>query len=459
MNKKQITKESKIIIYGAASTGIILKTKLETNGYKVEGFIDQRANEIHDIAGTGVYNLDAIRFDDDTIVILAIKNVFEHEKIVKQLVKHGCKWVIFKPYSSVLGRNDDASNELSALWDLIVGKKQEINITAISKAEDLTSYSETIRKPIKKQGDYYIYSIPVELIFTDKKDEDNQWNDINILELYPHNELFRFFMGNTNSSYNSYIAFCEFCAKEAGVKISESWRESVIKNRANVFYEMQRNLGCNFEFFINSAPVAIWNEKGYFNLNSGKHRVCFLIACGFRDIPIKISESDYKKWEQHYSLDGTVAEIACSEIRLSSPEYLNVRFDDDMLMSIINEKVMVKIKQQFNKANCRVNFNWNNDYMLAELMFHKKYDIYFDGENKIKQLFEKMNYKHYENRTDEEYDCYFGYMFNSLIESKIHFIIQKVEVAKENIKGYNKEILLNFYKNGCIWCLCSYTKI
>ena len=49
-------------------------------------------------------------------------------------------------------------------------------------------------------------------------------------------------------------------------------------------------------FFVKNAVWADYNEKGYFNIKSGKHRVVFMLVKGKRYIPLRIKKSDYEKW-------------------------------------------------------------------------------------------------------------------------------------------------------------------
>ena len=46
---------------------------------------------------------------------------------------------------------------------------------------------------------------------------------------------------------------------------------------------------------------ALYNEKGYFNIKSGKHRIVFLIVMGQQYVPLRISKGDYQKWRDEKS--------------------------------------------------------------------------------------------------------------------------------------------------------------
>jgi hypothetical protein len=50
------------------------------------------------------------------------------------------------------------------------------------------------------------------------------------------------------------------------------------------------------DFFIASAPDAVWNVKGYFNFQGGHHRTSFLQEKGHVLLPMKISKKEFEHW-------------------------------------------------------------------------------------------------------------------------------------------------------------------
>ena len=74
-----IRKADSILLYGAATTGAILYANLTKRGFRVKGFIDQRADEIGSYYGLPVWDVAAgcCKGVCDSVVIVAIKNVFE----------------------------------------------------------------------------------------------------------------------------------------------------------------------------------------------------------------------------------------------------------------------------------------------------------------------------------------------------------------------------------------------
>ena len=83
----------------------------------------------------------------------------------------------------------------------------------------------------------------------------------------------------------------------------------MIKNRADVFANMNESLERDFDFFVRNAPNAKWNENGYFNLVSGKHRAAFWVAKGRHYIPLRVSDSDFEKWVKESQIQKVISDL------------------------------------------------------------------------------------------------------------------------------------------------------
>ena len=155
-----------------------------------------------------------------------------------------------------------------------------------------------------------VVRIPIELLFTEKSDDSvkkcenitDSWlkqnhfyANIPVLKLKPHKKLFEYFIKGIDlpeDYYNWYMNLFYTRNQQPIMSI-----EALISKRYEEFVFMQNSLNnSGMEFFEKQPPVAVWNEKGYFNLLDGHHRTMFLIESGFRFIPVQISEHDYDKW-------------------------------------------------------------------------------------------------------------------------------------------------------------------
>lgn len=294
-----INRNSKIVIYGAATTGAIIYSAFIQNGFDVIAFVDKRADEIESYHDRPVLNLEQAGklFDKniDIIAVIGIKNVFEHEKIAKKILNLGCDKIIFRPYDEVDGKGKEKDKILNEVYSNILSgeiPKEGYVIDAFGE------YDLQDKAVIEDNDNYVIANIPIYYIYTDLYENvDILWGDILCLGLIPHIGLFNFFQGIENEDYHEYMKFCrEAALRSGGIKITKAWEESVYRNRLDVFIHMQYEWEHDRNFFVRNAVEADYNEKGYFNIKSGKHRVVFMLVKGKRYIPLRMKKDDYGKW-------------------------------------------------------------------------------------------------------------------------------------------------------------------
>ena len=88
---------------------------------------------------------------------------------------------------------------------------------------------------------------------------------------------------------------------------TKSWYENVFKNRANVYEKMKMEYDTDPSFFIEQAVEATWNERGYFNLNGGKHRIAFLASRESLTAPLVLNHDDYETFMNRSAADKVIA--------------------------------------------------------------------------------------------------------------------------------------------------------
>ncbi len=114
-----------LLIYGAASLGHILFEKLrKIEDYNILGFIDKRAYEINDFMSLPVYTMEKawnLYKNLDVVVVISIKNVFEHENIAFALKGVGFEKILFKPKSILEGEENTNDKYINELYDDIIG--------------------------------------------------------------------------------------------------------------------------------------------------------------------------------------------------------------------------------------------------------------------------------------------------------------------------------------------------
>lgn len=374
MSEKFIFDESSnIIIYGAATTGSILVDRLKAENLNVKGFIDKRAYEIDSLKGYPVWDIKSMELKEqinkDTVVIIAVKNVFQHQAILKQLIMYtSCRRYIYMP----MVENDENAQEMKrAFNDLLYnGICFPYQLQTISDVQ-LNAFSRADNR--KMVAGKVVVLVPAGLIFTNNVDERKSiWGDIPILAYFPHIRLFQFFENNDLGNIDSYLKFCMSASEGMEILQSDSWKNNVLENRKDVYDQMLNEYELSKDFFYNNAPSGKWNDKGYFNLTSGKHRATFWVSRRCRYIPLSISAEDEEKWINFevaektynyldkmgiYSLDytidnpyfyryrniygdfwnGVLAEIVCKLAEYSSTQYRKVSFSKIRVLNLFSE--------------------------------------------------------------------------------------------------------------------------
>lgn len=304
-NKFDVNKNSEILLYGAASIGKLMYQSFYDRNYKIVGFIDKRADEIQEFCGLPVWSITQVPIQvmdkDNVIVFVAVKNVFEHNSIVKELVQEGFCRILYKPYNALIGNmNSDEIKIDEAYENFSYTEGYWENISGIPETSCVMNvYTKDFG--IAQQADAYVTAfIPVDYIYTNdyKEGPMEKWGNINLLAFFTHLEFFNYLQGDINADFTIYVEeYCVFTAINQGdIKITQAWKDNIIRNRTQIYEQMNLSLQLDNRFFIQNAPKASWNEKGWFNLNSGKHRATFLVSKGHYLIPLHVKKSEYENF-------------------------------------------------------------------------------------------------------------------------------------------------------------------
>lgn len=305
-----LDKTTPIVIYGCGYLGVLLLKTLETQGLKVECGIDKRGDELESFCGKPAYSLDtADRIADksDKLLVVAVKNVFEHESIAKMLNGLGFRYILYKPGKILEGKSDDYSSSISDVYEKLLllsrPKDQQMGGGGILEGSEIAPYRSYGRvyedhHSIKQGDDVIISFVPTAMIFTDetknRKDTRNV-SDVPLVMSLSYFELYDYFRFNRKYPAK-YIEFCKSAVNSEEVKPTERWINNIFENRYMIYVNMLNNLNLDFDFFRRNAPLARWNDKGYFNLMGGKSRSTFLISRDYHYIPLKITKADYDRW-------------------------------------------------------------------------------------------------------------------------------------------------------------------
>jgi len=302
MNEQiKLDKTSKIILYGACTFGNVIFNQLKECGCNVIGFIDRRAEEIKTFHNLPVWTLEGVptEYDkEEIIVFLTIKNVFEHEKVARNLIHNGFCNILYRTFAVLNGEGAAEEKYINEIYDDILEGKMK-NEYFFKKASQFKPYEKDYAV-VEEIGEKVTAYIPVDYIYTNHYEDARgaKWSDINLLAFFTHIQFFMYLSGDVRGKVENYIN--EFCVDSIknikDINVTESWKHSVVQGRLIVYEQMNLALDTDPMFFVRNAAEAEWNEKGFFNLLSGKHRTTFLVSKGKNYIPLRVSKADYEKF-------------------------------------------------------------------------------------------------------------------------------------------------------------------
>lgn len=299
-----VFREKKILIYGAGSLGITCNNILRRAGLQATAYIDKRADTLKEYEGYKVYAVNELsdwKDKDKYCIIIAIRNVFDHSQLALQFYQLGFRALIFKPTMVLKGKKSPIFDNISSAHDSLMIKFEvpDMSIMYYEK-EKIFEAGYDLSLACSKEGFYKVH-ISSELLFSNVIPR-YLWTERNFVSNYVGVELYKAFQGtgDLSSVIEKYVQrFALPGAIDMKVDVSGAWEDILIDSRLAVYNEMCDKMAIMPEFFVENCTTVSLRENGGFKLiASGKNRVSFLIARGYRFIPVMISKQDYEQAEQ-----------------------------------------------------------------------------------------------------------------------------------------------------------------
>lgn len=308
-----ITRKAPIYIYGYGTRGVRIRAKLQEQGLYVTGFIDRNAaryvNQIEDLPIYGLDDIDSVGIDfTQSVVFVAVTNVFEHEAIAKELNERGFKFIICK-----LFREDSLAVKCGEIYEKVV------DVLGSFPIENMDVPMFQLEKPtnifMEENSDIVTTVVPIDLLFgltkelyyeslKDKSiDLIDKITDKSILYFNISKGLFQAFMSKHDErAFARYIQIYikHRMAQTFDCVTKETFDEEEFKkhldDRYRIYQTMEKIFSESMYFFDSNPPSVIWNPKGYFNIQDGNNRACFLLGKGVYEISCRMQRQDYEAW-------------------------------------------------------------------------------------------------------------------------------------------------------------------
>lgn len=296
----------RIAIYGAGEVGQGCCQNLLRAGIRPEAFFDRKAKH-----GEKCLEIPLLQIDEypdsacsDTIVIIAMADGLLHKEVADKLHSKGFRKLVFLPIAY------NMPTRLKMKLTTLYNEYLEGRVTGV-----VQNYSYYVKGSFFDAGqavisagiDKVVAWVPLEIVFTEslehwpgdksKTSSPYSYYDRNIATNYWLLNLTDYFQGKA-ASCDLYLSMYE----RNGVA-----KPNVEKRRLQ-FELFEHEYSFGMDFFIHSAPEAMWNERGYFNIVGGNHRIMFLYAKGCRFFPLRISRKDFWQWQGMESVTPDLVE-------------------------------------------------------------------------------------------------------------------------------------------------------
>lgn len=397
-----LNQECDIYIYGAGALGVNLATYAQANGYKIAAFLDKNAASIRKINDIPVLSLDECQFYDinNTVVIITLQNVTQHESVAKKLLINGCNKVIYFPIHT-FGMSPVFVSNMRKKYNECISYKFEYVLENIPQMEisswdyDSLLSNNVLWMPIEacfaaketvsiRQSDYTIKA--EELL-------DKYVKGKNIYCLLPYWQLFEYLEDDKED--------CELYLKIYGrrghISNFQKTDSDLLKDRNALLSIYLYELNMYSDFFYESPCEAEIDCYGKVYILDGIHRGVFLAKKGFRWLPVRIirngidlclNESSLQKIKEYVNTNN----IQQIQFPIEHPAFYGFPICRDDIINVW--KVLVRYIEEKNiTKNTCVDFSNTGGYFARNLLRLGFKQIYLkelkdDFDKMIKELFE-----------------------------------------------------------------------
>lgn len=282
-----IQKNSQILFYGYSQFDSVKHKYQEMTqlGYQVLGYLDQNAKILQEHIHIPCWTVLNMPYSGeqkkDIVVIVLLQNGFLHESVGEMLFGHGFTKILFLPkqmdtsYKKIMIQKYNSF--LESEYDTLYGIPEW--------SELVEAHSMEKEKVVLKYGKKTCTAlVPIELLFSYPQ-EDGKEENICFHKLYK--EIFEVLEGGKSECDD----YCIFMGSK-----TEQEKQKLLEDRMHVYNWWEEQRHYDPSYFIESAAKVRWNEKGYFNIIDGHHRVRYLVEKNYHLVPVLMSNIDYEKW-------------------------------------------------------------------------------------------------------------------------------------------------------------------
>lgn len=300
--KNFFLREKKILIYGAGSLGMRCNGILKATGIETEAYIDKRADTFTECDGRKIFRIEEMKgfeHKEEYCIIVAIRNVFEHSQLVLQFYNMGFRFFIYKPITVLQGRANKSYENISRAYDCMMDRLMVPDEPIFQYEKEKIFTLKDGAQIACNREDYRKAYLSAELLFSNVL-PNSIWSERNFVTSYIGVDLYRAFQAGGQELKDNIENYVERFAKPGALEnhldVSGEWASILIDSRLAVYNEMCGRMAVSPAFFVENCTTVEMRQNGGFRLTaSGKNRVSFLIAKGYRFVPVFLKQKDYEQ--------------------------------------------------------------------------------------------------------------------------------------------------------------------
>lgn len=291
-----LKKDTTIWLYSCGVRGRKVCAGLLASGYKIRGFVDQRAEELQMVQGICVYSMEMAKrhMEKEDVLLVCLQNGLQQELVARQFAEYGIECILYLPMREELSA-EIKSYYRRGYFAMIAGEyKSMCKIPRYSgeQREERNVIRHTERMTVFWCDITHIHSSFWETEKANAKSEEaremmERYSDVPMQELKPYRDLFCYLCGQEKS-------YAEYMILQERRTIQE--QEKLLRDRKNLFELYEESYLYDMSFFSDAPSVVQWNEEGYFNVCDGMHRIQYLIQKGVTKVPVATRKEDYRQY-------------------------------------------------------------------------------------------------------------------------------------------------------------------
>ena len=289
-----VSDKSNIIIYGAAHLGKEALYRLNNKGFKVECFLDRRADELIEVEGVKVIRAEDYSGDKkNAIVIMGVSNPMS---VANRLYQLGFNKMIFK-----VVQWQNLPSDIQAISDafqyLMNGKGSIGNIPCYDPSMDIRFINNAV---VRADSQTTVARIPLDMLFVKSSDR----------QVYTYSGLLSYIKAFSLERKDSFGMLEDYSNKHAVEKFNGWLYDLSGEERRSYTLATLNELNLNLDFgmkYFDENPIAVTFEGNKFYIEDKYlFRVMFFVSKGILHIPAEMSNTDYEAWLNEPMLNDAV---------------------------------------------------------------------------------------------------------------------------------------------------------